>query len=67
MKYNAQLQHEGQGEIPQPPPVHVDTSAIASSSQVVPPSFNIEAAFAQLMSSMGSLQWEVNLIGERVE
>jgi len=32
----------------------------------VPPTFNIEAAFAQLMSSMESLQQEVNLIGERV-
>jgi hypothetical protein len=33
----------------------------------VPPSFNIEDAFAQLMSSMGAFQGEVNLIGERVE
>jgi hypothetical protein len=30
-------------------------------------SFNIEAAFAKIMSSMGVLQREVNLIGERVE
>jgi hypothetical protein len=33
----------------------------------VPPSFDIEAAFTQLMTSMLALQWEVNLIGERVE
>jgi hypothetical protein len=33
----------------------------------VPPSFDIEAAFTQLMSSMGALQREVNLIGEHVE
>jgi len=33
----------------------------------VPPSFDIEAVFTQLMSSMGALQREVNLIGERVE
>jgi hypothetical protein len=67
MKSNAQLLHEGQGEVPQPLLVPVDTSAATSSSQLVPPSFNIEAAFAQLMSSMGALQREVNLIGERVE
>jgi len=46
MKSNAQLRHEGQGEVPQPPPILVDTSATASSSQSVPPSFNIEVAFA---------------------
>jgi hypothetical protein len=67
MKSNAQLRHEGQGKVPQPPPVQVDTSVVASSSQAVPPSFNMEAAFAQLMFSMGALQREVNLIGERVE
>jgi hypothetical protein len=67
MKSNAQLRHEGEGEVPQSPPVPVDTSAAASSSQAVPPSFNIEATFAQLMSSIGALQQEVNLIGERVE
>jgi hypothetical protein len=33
----------------------------------MPHSFNIEDAFAQLMSSMGALQREVNLIGECVE
>jgi hypothetical protein len=33
----------------------------------VPPFFDIEAAFAQLMTSMSALQWEVNLIGECVE
>jgi hypothetical protein len=33
----------------------------------VPPSFDIEAAFAQLMTSMSTFQGEVNLIGERVE
>jgi hypothetical protein len=62
MKSNAQLQHEGQGEVPQPPLVPADTLA-AASSQSVPPSFNTKAAFAQLMSSMGALQQEVNLIG----
>jgi hypothetical protein len=29
--------------------------------------FDIEAAFAQLMTFMSALQWEVNLIGEHVE
>jgi hypothetical protein len=33
----------------------------------VPPSFDIEAAFAQLMTSLSGLQQEVNLIGELVE
>jgi hypothetical protein len=67
MKSNAQLRHEGQGDVPQPPPVPVTPSAAASSSQAVPPSFDIEAAFAQLMSSLGALQREVNLIGQHVE
>jgi hypothetical protein len=43
------------------------TAAASSSSQDVPLSFDIEAAFAQLMTSMSALQQEVNLIGERVE
>jgi hypothetical protein len=67
MKSNAQLPQESQGDVPQPPPVLVTPTAAASSSQAMPPSFDIEAAFAQLMSSMGALQQEVNLIGERVE
>jgi hypothetical protein len=62
MKSNVQLRHKGQGDVPQPPPILVTPSAVASSSQAVPPSFDIEAAFAQLMSSMAALQWEVNLI-----
>jgi hypothetical protein len=37
--------------------------AAAPSSQAVSPTFDIEAAFTQLMSSMGALQHEVNLIG----
>jgi hypothetical protein len=65
MKSNAQLWHEAQGGVPQPPPVHPPTAA--SSSQAMPPSFDMEVAFTQLMSSMGALQREVNLIGERVE
>jgi hypothetical protein len=56
MKSNTQLWHEGQGEVPQPPPVPVNTSIVASSSQSVPLSFNIEVAFSQLISSMGALQ-----------
>jgi hypothetical protein len=67
MKSNAQLRHEGQVEVPQPHRIQVDLSAAASSSQNVPPSFNIEATFAQLMSTMGSLQREVSLIEEHVE
>jgi len=39
MKSNAQLWHEVQGGVPQPPP------ATTSSSQAMPPSFDIEAAF----------------------
>jgi hypothetical protein len=60
MKSNAQLRHESQGDIPQPLPVTPTTAA--SSSQTMPPSFDIEAAFTQLMSSMGALQREVQLI-----
>jgi hypothetical protein len=66
MKSNAQLRHEGQGAAPQPPP-DLPTVVASSSSQAVPPSFDIEAAFAQLMTSMSALQREVNLIGERVK
>jgi hypothetical protein len=44
MKSNVELQHEGQGDVPQPPPVPVTPSA-AASSQAVPPSFDFEAAF----------------------
>jgi hypothetical protein len=65
MKLNAQLWHEAQGGVSQPPPV--PPQAAASSSQDVPSTFDIEAAFTQLMSSMGALQREVNLIGQRVE
>jgi hypothetical protein len=65
MKSNAQLRHEAQGGVPQPPPVPPLTAA--SSSQAVPPSFDMEAAFTQLLSSIGALQRKVNLIGERVE
>jgi len=66
MKSNAQLRHEAQGGVPQPPPVPPPAAA-SSSSQAVPHSFDIEATFTQLMSSIGALQLEVNLIGERVE
>jgi hypothetical protein len=59
------LWHEAQGGEPQPPPVPNPTAA--SSSQAMPPTFDIEAAFAHLMSSMLALQREVNLIGKRVE
>jgi hypothetical protein len=65
MKSNAQLRHEAQGAIPQPPP-DLPTAVASSSSQAVPPS-DIEAAFAQLMTSMSAFQREVNLLGERVE
>lgn len=65
IKSNAQLRHEAQGCVPQPPPVPLP--AVPSSSQAVPPSFDIEAAFTQLMSSMGAFWREVNLIGEHVE
>jgi hypothetical protein len=44
MKSNAQLRHEAQGSVPQPPPVPPPAAA-SSSSQVVPPSFDIKAAF----------------------
>jgi hypothetical protein len=66
MKSNAQLQHEAQGAVPQPPP-DLPPTAASSSSQAVPPSFYIEATFAQLMTFMSALQREVNLIGERIE
>jgi len=60
MKSNAQLRHEAQGVVPQPPP-DLPTTTASSSSQAVPPSLDIEAAFAQLMTSMSTLQ------GERLE
>jgi len=66
MKSNAQLRHEAQGVVPQPPP-DIPTVAASSSSQAAPPSSDIGAAFAQLMTSMTTLQREVNLNGERVE
>jgi hypothetical protein len=65
MKSNEQLRHEAQGGVPQSPPVPPTVAAL--SSQAMPPSFDIKATFTQLMSSMGALQREVNLIGERVE
>jgi hypothetical protein len=37
MKSNAQLRYEGQDEAPQPPPIHVEMPAVASSSQIAPP------------------------------
>jgi hypothetical protein len=67
MKSNAQLRHESQGEFPQPPPVPVDPTAAASSSQTVPHTFQIKVAFTQLMSAIRSLQQEVRIIGERVK
>jgi hypothetical protein len=66
MKSNILLRHEAQGVVPQPPP-DLPTAAASSSSQAAPPSFDIEAAFAQLMTSTTALQREVNLIGECVE
>jgi hypothetical protein len=60
------LRHEAQDAVPQPPP-DLPTAAASSSSQAAPPSFDIEAAFAQLMTSRTTLQQEVNLIRERVE
>lgn len=65
MKSNAQLRHEAQGGVPQPPPS--PPPAAASSSHVVPSSYDIEAGFTQLMSSMGAFQCKVNLTGEHVE
>jgi hypothetical protein len=50
-----------------PQPSSIPPPAVASSSQALPPSFDIEAEFTQLLSSMGALQREVNLIGEHVE
>jgi hypothetical protein len=66
MNSNAQLWPEAQGGVPQPPSLPPPPAA-SSSSQAVPPTFDIEVAFSQLMSSMGALQREVTLIGERVE
>jgi hypothetical protein len=51
MKSNAQLRHKVQGAVHQPP-LDLPTAAAPSSSQAVPPTFDIEAAFAQLMTSM---------------
>jgi hypothetical protein len=45
IKSNAQLRDEAQGVVPQPPP-DLTTVAASSSSQAVPPTFDIEAAFA---------------------
>jgi hypothetical protein len=67
MKSNTQLQFEGQGEAPQPPPVQVDQHATASSSQTTPPPPFYDAAFSQIMEALGSLQREVSTIGNQVE
>jgi len=67
MKSNAQLQFEGQGEAPQPPPVHGDLNVAASSSQTAPPPPSYDAGFAQMMDILHFLQQEVNTIGVRVE
>jgi len=32
MKSNSQPRHEGQDEAPQPPPIHIEMSTVASSS-----------------------------------
>jgi hypothetical protein len=60
------LRQEAQGTVPQPLP-DLSIASASSSSQDVPLTFDIEAAFAQLMTSMSAPQREVNLIGERVE
>jgi hypothetical protein len=56
MKLNAQLRHEGQDEAPQPPPIHVELPTIASSSQTAPPPPQFDAALAQILASLKSLQ-----------
>jgi hypothetical protein len=67
MKSNAQLQHEGQDEAPQPPPVQFELPTKAYFSQTAPPPPSYDDHFAQLMSAMRSIQWEVNSISVRVE
>jgi hypothetical protein len=65
MKSNAQLQFEGQGKAPQPPPVQIDQHTATSSSQTTPPHPSFDDAFSQIMDALSSLQ--VRTIGVRVE
>jgi len=56
MKSNAQLRHEDQDEAPQPPPIHVEMSDIASSSQTAPPPPQQDVGNAQILAALASLQ-----------
>lgn len=56
MKSNAQIRHEGQDEDPQLPPIHVEMSNIASSSQTAPPPPQQEAVSTQILAMLASLQ-----------
>jgi hypothetical protein len=55
MKSNAQLRHEGQDEAPQPPPIHVEMAALASSSQTAPPPPQSDAVLTQILASLESI------------
>jgi hypothetical protein len=74
MKSNVQLKHEGQDEAPQPPPIHVEMPAVASSSQTtpLPPQFDVVltqilASLESLHGGMNSMQRVVHSINLRVE
>jgi hypothetical protein len=56
MKSNAQLRHEGQDEVPQPPPIHVEMLTLASSSQTTPSPSQSDVVLAQILAFLESLQ-----------
>jgi hypothetical protein len=66
MKCNAQLRHEGKDEAPQPPPIHVEMPAVASSSQTAPPPSQSDAVLTQILASLESLHGGMSLMQQVV-
>jgi hypothetical protein len=66
MKCNAQLRHEGKDEAPQPPPIHVEMPAIASSAQTAPPPSQSDAVLTQILASLESLHGGMSLMQQVV-
>lgn len=62
MKSNVQLQHEGQDEAPQPPPVQFELPIGASSSKTTHLPLQYNARFAQVMVVLSFLQRDVSSI-----
>jgi hypothetical protein len=54
MKSNAQLRRDDLDDAPQPPPIHVAVTDMASSSQIAPP--QQDASYAQILEALAALQ-----------